>query len=69
MGRVGKDTLNNTADRSVKKEYAQIRLEQFPTFLLFSFIQDNTSIGSIQDIISSVLPLGPYVELSYERRN
>jgi len=32
-------------------------------------IQDNTSIGSIQDIISSFLPLGPYVELSYERRN
>ena len=54
VGRVGKDTLNNTAERSVKKEYAQIRLEQFPTFLLFSFIQDNTSIGSIQDIISSV---------------
>ena len=58
VGRVGKDTLNNTAERSVKKEYAQIRLEQFPTFLLFSFIQDNTSIGSIQDIISSVLSVG-----------
>ena len=34
-GRVGKDTLNNTAERSVKKEYAQIRLEQFLIFFYF----------------------------------